>query len=164
MANQDGDIDALKGGNSKSSEHVRDVPRETRTTRGIGDGPQGPGCGLVCLPSPFVDWLAARTAFARRCNCVHDAIIQWREVDETSNASRVFQRRKWPQQWFRPDRSQTDKLPRRIGWIQRMQLVTCMYRHDDDVAQRIDLHGVVIGDPGELVREMIGPAPVGCIS
>jgi len=37
MANQNGDINAFNGGNSKSSKGVRQVPHEARATRRVGD-------------------------------------------------------------------------------------------------------------------------------
>src|SRR5450432_1759578 len=55
MSNQNGDIDAFNGGNSKSPKDVRQVHPKARTTRGFGDRPQGPGRGLVCLPVPFLE-------------------------------------------------------------------------------------------------------------
>jgi hypothetical protein len=43
MSNQNGDIDAFNGGNSKSPKDVRQVQPEARTTRRFGDRPQGSG-------------------------------------------------------------------------------------------------------------------------
>src|SRR5437867_8916817 len=40
-----------------------------------------------------------------------------------------------------------------------MQFVARMDRYHDNVAYRIDLHRVVIGDPGQLVRKVVSPMP-----
>ena len=103
MSNQNGDIDAFNSGNSKSSKDVRQVHPEARTTRRVGDRPQGRGRGLARLPAPFLERAAARNSFRRRCNGVYDSVVHRGKVHETSDVRRIFQRRKRPQQRFRPD-------------------------------------------------------------
>ena len=68
------------------------------------------------------------------------------------------------QRRFRSRSVELHDLTRWIIWVDRTQLVARVYRYDDHVSMRIDLHCVVIGESGQLVRKVFGPVSVSPVS
>jgi hypothetical protein len=93
VPHEDGDVNTRNGGNSKASERVRHADRKARLGRRVGDWLQASGDGAMGMPRPRVERIGSRALVAGRCDRVHDSAIERREVDETREVRRVFQRR-----------------------------------------------------------------------